>query len=283
MDVLRSREDGKGIVTSFNVAYVADALKDCMFGKNIIFKERLGSTNVFLKKLAQEGAAEGTVLIADEQTDGLGRMGRRWFSKRGENLLFSVLLRPMLSPNKVFILTMIFALAGTDALKEVSGLDAGIKWPNDIYLGQKKLAGVLTEFSVLKGRVQYLVLGMGLNVNWKPKAGETSGYATSSVFTETGERVSREELLGNLLGKLGVYYQGCIEDRKEKELLYKRWNEKSVILGKPVVIETGIERISGKAAEIDQDGALRVITAEGAERKILCGDVSVKVNFSQQR
>ncbi|MCG6880512.1 MAG: biotin--[acetyl-CoA-carboxylase] ligase [Deltaproteobacteria bacterium] len=261
---------------------MALALKDCMFGKNIIFKERLGSTNVFLKRLAQEGAAEGTVLIADEQTDGLGRMGRRWFSKRGENLLFSVLLRPMLSPKNVFILTMIFALAGTDALKEVSGLDAGIKWPNDIYLGQKKLGGVLTEFSVLKGSVQYLVLGMGLNINWKPKAEETSGYETSSVFVETGERVSREELLGNLLGKLTVYYQG-IEDRRERELLCKRWNEKSVILGKPVIIETGKERISGKAVEIDQDGALRIVTAEGAERKILCGDVSVKVNFSEQR
>ncbi|EFK06329.1 biotin--[acetyl-CoA-carboxylase] ligase [delta proteobacterium NaphS2] len=284
MEVLRSREEVKGILTSFNVAYVADALKNSMFGKNIIFEERLGSTNVFLKKIAQEeGAAEGTVVIADEQTDGLGRMGRRWFSKKGENLLFSVLLRPTLAPDNVFILTMIFALAGTDALKEVSGLDAGIKWPNDIYLGQKKLGGVLTEFSVLGESVQYLVLGMGLNVNWKPKEGETTGYMTSSVFSESGKRVSREELLVFLLGRLAVYYQGCMEDGKEKELLYKRWNKKSVVLGRPVVIETGKERIIGNAAEIDQDGALWVVTSEGEEKRILCGDVSVKVNNSDER
>ena len=270
-------------MTYFNVAYVANALKNSIFGKNIIFKERLGSTNVFLKKIAREGAAEGTVVIADEQTDGLGRMGRRWFSKRGENLLFSVLLRPTLAPDNVFILTMIFALAGTDALKDVSGLDAGIKWPNDIYLGRKKLGGVLTEFSVLGESVQYLVLGMGLNVNWKPKDAETTGYMTSSVFSETGKRVSREELLVVLLGRLAVYYQGCMEDGKEKELLYKRWNKKSVVLGRQVVIETGKERIIGNAAEIDQEGALRVVTSEGEEKRILCGDVSVKVNGSEER
>ena len=283
MEVLGAEEEVKESLRSFNVAYVADLLKDSIFGKNIIFKERLGSTNVFLKKIAQGGAAEGTVVIADEQTDGLGRMGRRWVSRKGENLLFSVLLRPTLAPNDVFILTMIFALAGTDALMDVTGLDAGIKWPNDIYLKQKKMGGVLTEFSVLKESVQYLVLGMGLNVNWKPKDGETLGYMTSSVFCETGKRVSREKILVALLRRLAVYYHGCMEDRKEKELLYKRWNEKSVVLGKPVVVETGRGRIIGKAAEIGQDGALRVVTSEGAEQRILCGDVSVKVNFSDRR
>ena len=282
MEVLRDREEVKVSPASFNVEYVADILKDSIFGKNVIFKERLGSTNVFLKKIAQEGAKEGTVVIANEQTDGFGRMGRRWFSKKGENLLFSVLLRPTLAPNNVFILTMIFALAATDALKDVSGLDAGIKWPNDIYLGEKKLGGVLTEFSVLKESVQYLVLGIGLNVNWKPKDEQTLGYMASSVFAETGKRVSREKLLVALLRRLAVYYQGCIADRKEKELFYKRWNEKSVVLGKPVVIETGSGRIIGKAAEIDQDGALLVVTSEGIEKRILCGDVSVKVNFSDQ-
>ena len=283
MEVLRDREEIKESPTSFNVEYIADILKDSIFGKNVIFKERLGSTNVFLKKIAQEGAEEGTVVIADEQTDGLGRMGRRWFSKKGENLLFSVLLRPTLAPNNVFILTMIFALAAADALKDVSGLDAGIKWPNDIYLGEKKLGGMLTEFSVLKESVQYLVLGIGLNVNWKPKNEQTLGYMASSVFAETGKRVSREKLLVALLRRLAVYYQGCIADRKEKEFFYKRWNEKSVVLGKQVVIETGSGRIIGKAAEIDQDGALRVVTSEGVEKRILCGDVSVKVNFKDQR
>ncbi len=108
----------------FNLNILERALKTCLFGKNIIYKDTIGSTNVFLKRLAQEGACEGTVVIADEQSAGLGRLGREWFSKKGENLLFSVLLRPPLPPSKLFVLTMIIALAGIDAVQDITGLNA---------------------------------------------------------------------------------------------------------------------------------------------------------------
>ena len=267
----------------FNPDILANALKSCLFGKNILFRETIGSTNVFLKRLAQEGVSEGTVVIADEQTAGLGRLGRKWFSKKGENLLFSVLLRPQLPPSKLFVLTMIFALAGIDAVNEISGLNAMIKWPNDIYIDGKKIGGILAEFSVVQGVVQHLVLGMGLNVNWNPEMEKTLLYPTSSIFAESRERVSREEIMVNLLKKLELSYYEVGRDMEHTERFYEKWNEKSLILGKTVVIETGKERIEGEAAGIDRNGALTLITAGGDRRKFLCGDVSVKMNLSEQR
>ncbi len=268
----------------FNTDILASALNPGLFGKNIIFRETIGSTNVFLKRLAQEGASEGTVVIADEQSAGLGRLGREWFSKKGENLLFSVLLRPQLPPSKLFVLTMIFALAGIDAVQDISGLNAMIKWPNDIYIGEKKLGGILAEFSVVQGVVQHLVLGMGLNVNWNPSTERTLLYPTSSIFVESQGKVSREEILVNLLKRLEVsYYEVGRDMERTEEGFYEKWNEKSLILGKTVVIETGKECIEGEAAGIDRDGALTLITANGDKRKFLCGDVSVKMNLSDQR
>ena len=267
----------------FNPDILARALKAGLFGKNIIFKDTIGSTNVFLKRLAEEGASEGTVVIADEQSAGLGRLGREWFSKKGENLLFSVLLRPRLPPSKLFVVTMIFALAGIDAIKETSGLNAMIKWPNDIYIDGKKIGGILAEFSVVQGVVQHLVLGMGLNVNWNPEMEKTLLYPTSSIFAETRERVSREEMLVNLLKQLAISYYEVERDMARTERFYEKWNEKSLILGKTVVIETGKERIEGEVAGIDRDGALTLITAGGVVRKFVCGDVSVKMNLSEKR
>ena len=268
---------------AFNPDILTSALKHSLFGKNIIFRDTIGSTNVFLKRLAQEGACEGTVVIADEQSAGLGRLGREWFSKKGENLLFSVLLRPPLPPSKLFVLTMIIALAGIDAVQDITGLNAMVKWPNDIYIGGKKLGGILSEFSVVQGVVQHLVLGMGLNVNWKPEMERTLLYPTSSIFAESHEKVSREKILINLLKRLEGSYYEVGRDMEHTEGFYKKWNEKSLILGKTVVIETGKERIEGEAAGIDWDGALTLITTGGVERKFLCGDVSVKMNVSEKR
>ena len=178
---------------------------------------------------------------------------------------------------------MIFALAGIDAIKETSGLNAMIKWPNDIYIDGKKIGGILAEFSVVQGVVQHLVLGMGLNVNWNPEMEKTLLYPTSSIFAETRERVSREEMLVNLLKQLAISYYEVERDMARTERFYEKWNEKSLILGKTVVIETGKERIEGEAAGIDRNGALTLITAGGDRRKFLCGDVSVKMNLSGQR
>ncbi len=264
----------------FNPASVSRALNKCIFGKNIIYRDIIGSTNVFLKKLAQEGALHGTVVIADEQNAGLGRLGRQWISKKRENLLFSVLLRPNLPPDRVFVLTMIFALACIEAVETLSGLRAMIKWPNDIYIGHKKLGGILTEFSITHKVVQYTVLGMGLNVNWNPSSEQILLYPSSSIFSETRKKISREELLALILRRFELFYHRAVGDMNDNVDFHQRWNERSAILGKQVVIETGNERIQGKAACIEQDGALTLITGDGAERKFFCGDVSLKMKVS---
>lgn len=264
----------------FKSGLLINLLKNSIFEENVIFRASIGSTNVFMKKLAQQGSPEGTVVIADEQSGGLGRMGRQWLSKKGENLLFSVLLRPELPPNRIFFLTMIFALAAIDAVQQMTGLNAMIKWPNDIYVGNKKLGGILTEFGVKNGVVQHIVMGMGLNVNWNPSMEETVMYPTSSIFLETHEMVSREHLLGNILKLLEKYYYEGKEDLNPSDIFYEKWKNRSAILGKPVAIETGKECVEGKAVRIDQDGALTIITEDGHREKIVCGDVSVKMRVS---
>ncbi len=261
----------------FDTELLEKTLERSFFGQNIVFRDTIGSTNVYLKELAQQGAVAGTVVIADDQSAGLGRLGRKWHSRKYENLLFSVLFRPEVSARRLFVLTMIFALAGVDAVDEISGLKAMIKWPNDIYIGDKKVGGILTEVAVLKGVVQQVVLGMGLNVNWNPTAEERVMYPTSSLLFESGKRISRETLLGNLLKRLETYYNRALGSKEGVSEFFNRWNEKSLILGRKVVIETGKERIEGKAAGIDLDGALTLIVPGGAKRKFLCGDVSVKV------
>jgi BirA family transcriptional regulator, biotin operon repressor / biotin---[acetyl-CoA-carboxylase] ligase len=265
----------------FKTEILLSLLKDSVFERNIIFMDTLGSTNVFIKKLAQNAYPEGTVVIADEQSAGLGRMGRQWFSKKGENLLFSVLLRPKLPPNRIFFLTMIFTLAGIDAIKQMNGLNAVIKWPNDIYMDNKKMGGILTELAVKNGIVQHCILGMGLNVNWNPSKELTVMYPTTSIYAETQETVRREHLLGKILRIFEKYYHEGIEDLNSFDRFYEKWINKSVILGKSVVIETGKEKFKGEAAHIDKHGALTLITEDGHKRKFLCGDVSVKMNFSE--
>ena len=167
-------------------------LSQSPLGKNIIFRDTLHSTNTLAKELAGEGAVHGTLVLAEEQTAGRGRMGRPWFSPKYKNLLVSLLLRPPTPAEEVFIFTMVLAIAAIDGMEKVCGLRVSIKWPNDLYAGRKKLGGILTEFSALGKRVEYVVLGLGLNVNWNPGDGEGMLYPATSVFYETGKKISRE-------------------------------------------------------------------------------------------
>ena len=267
---------GKQKSPAFNPRAVSDSLQNSVFGTNIIYQSVMTSTNSRLKRLADGGAPEGAVAIADEQSAGRGRMGRQWVSKKGKNLLFSVLLRPELPPHRLFVLTMIFALAGIDAVEAVSGLRAMIKWPNDIYIGRKKLGGILTEFAVTGKAVQYVVLGMGLNVNWNPPVEKEMLYPSSSIFAQTHKNTSREDLLIALLKAFKKYYHKVMFHQDGVDECYEKWNKRSMITQSRVVIETGQETLSGKAIGIDRDGALMLMGDDGQEKRILCGDVSVK-------
>jgi len=258
----------------FRPSALRKRLGTSIFAQNILYHKTINSTNMLAKELAAHEAPEGTVVLAEEQTEGRGRANRVWFSPAYENLYFTIVLRPCVRVDQVFVLTMVLALAASDAVKKEVGIRPMIKWPNDLYVGKKKMGGILTEFSVREKEVEYVILGLGLNVNWNPKEDESMLYPATSIFSETGMKASRSDLLIEILKSYERYYSnvkaGKIDD------IYKRWNELSMIKGRTVEIHSGREIVRGNVLKIDQNGALVIINNDGAEKTIQSGDVSVR-------
>jgi BirA family biotin operon repressor/biotin-[acetyl-CoA-carboxylase] ligase len=246
-----------------------------LFAQNLVFHRSLDSTNTLAKELAAQGAPEGTLVLAEEQSAGRGRMGRHWVSPGYANLLFSLLLRPRIHKDQVFVTTMILALATIKAVKSRTGLTSAIKWPNDIFVRGKKLGGILTEFSLRQEEIDYVVVGLGLNVNWSPHRTEEASRLATSILAETGSRISRNDLLVTLLRIFEPYYgevlSGQIDD------FYKTWNEASMIIGRNVEIVTPVEKTHGRALRIDRSGALIIEDDTGKEQRIISGEVSVTI------
>jgi len=250
-------------------------LSGSMFEGNVMVSQTVDSTNRALKRLASEGAPHGTVLVTEEQTAGRGRLDRKWTSSPGTNLLFSVLLRPEMKADQVFVLTMIMALAAVDGVKQACSLSARIKWPNDIYVDNRKLAGILTEFSVKNKKIVYVITGLGLNVNWCPEDRQGMRYPCTSILKRIGIKTDRTELLASILQNLDADYKKFFFEKKEA--LYKRWNSLSCITGKQVVINSNEQAIEGEVLKIDIDGSLIIKTSDNQEQKILCGDLSLSL------
>ena len=253
---------------------ISEKLGRSLFSTNIIFHETVKSTNSLAKDLGAQGAPEGTLVLAENQMAGRGRMGRKWISPGYLNLLFSILLRPAIPTDQVFVLTMILALATIDGVEDISGVSPMIKWPNDLYVDGKKLGGILTEFSVRGRRVEYVILGLGLNVNWNPEGEKEFLYPATSIFAETGRKISRIDLLTGILRLFEKYYSSVLAGKIED--FYKRWNELSMILGKEMEIEYDRKKIKGRAVRINRNGALIIKDKKGDEQRILSGDVSLR-------
>ena len=256
---------------------IINALKQSMFSGKLMFYDRVESTNDLAKAMALEGAENGTVIIAEEQTSGRGRMGRKWLSPPSSNLLFSLLLRPDLYTEKVFTLTMLLALSTVEAVETQTGVNAMIKWPNDIYVQDRKLAGILTEFSVTGNRLNHVVLGIGINVNWNPEEAIDSHmlYPATSLMREAGHTVSREFLLINILSAYETHYMDV--SRNGPARVQELWNKRSMLTGRNVSVEiSNNEVINGTAIGIDEKGALLVSDIKGQTHTILNGDVHIK-------
>jgi BirA family biotin operon repressor/biotin-[acetyl-CoA-carboxylase] ligase len=248
-------------------------LGSSLFARNIIYHKAINSTNTLAKELAAHGAPEGTLVLAEEQTEGRGRINRVWLSPACENLYFTIVLRPFIQPGQVFVFTMVLALAASDAVKKEIGIRPMIKWPNDLYVERKKLGGILTEFSVMGKAVEYVVIGLGLNVNWNPQEEKSMLYPATSIFAETGIRASRSDLLIEILKSYESYYRRVLAGQIDD--IYKKWNELSLIKGREVKIHSGRETVHGHVLKIDQNGALVIINDDGREEKIQSGDVSI--------
>jgi BirA family transcriptional regulator, biotin operon repressor / biotin---[acetyl-CoA-carboxylase] ligase len=258
-----------------NPDIIAGMLGSSIFSKNMVFRERLTSTNVLAKDLALKGAPEGTIVLTEEQTAGKGRMERRWLSPAYKNLLFSILLRPGLPVEKVFTLTMILGLAIIGEIKAKDRLDVMIKWPNDLCINQKKVGGILTEFSIRDKGLEYVILGLGLNVNWMPEKGDGLIYPATSIFAESGRMISRNSLFSGILKRFEGYYREVLSGKEGG--LYKRWDHLSAVIGRDVEIISQDKVITGKVLKIDRQGALILKDDNGEEKRILSGDVSLRM------
>jgi BirA family biotin operon repressor/biotin-[acetyl-CoA-carboxylase] ligase len=248
-------------------------LGESIFARHILFYPSVGSTNDLVREMAAGGVPEGALVVADEQRAGRGRRGKTWVSPAGANLLFSVLLRPRMTSQDLFMFTMVFALATLEGIGEVTGLTGGIKWPNDLFIGEKKVGGMLTECVFCGNKPACLVIGLGLNVNGKPVLHDERRYSTTCLFDETAVLVEREVLLARLLVRFEGYHREVIRGRGDD--LYRRWLGRSMILGRWVEVRENGEPVKGKAEHIERNGTLMLRDEDGRRRSIVCGDVSV--------
>lgn len=243
-------------------------------GKQIYFKKEMDSTNIQAKRLGEDNAEHGTVVVTEHQTAGRGRRGKNWVSPVGVNCYFSILLRPDVVVDRASIITLVSALALAKTIRQVTDLDTMIKWPNDVIANGKKLCGILTESSTDLEYINYVVVGIGINMNQSDFPKEICDMA-SSVFLETGAQVNRAELLGAFLNAFERYYEIFLET-EDLSRLVDEYNFLLVNRGKEVrIVEKNKERIL-TAVGIDKKGRLLVKDAAGKQETIISGEVSVR-------
>ena len=248
-------------------------------GQRLEVYEEIDSTNDRAVALARDGAPNGTVVLAELQTKGRGRLGRRWFAPPGTSLLLSVVLRPDLAARAAQRTTMICSLAAVEAIAEVGEtlpqggqFVAQVKWPNDILLSGKKVGGVLTELGLRGERLDYAVVGMGLNVNLDVSALPQVMTPATSIMAEVGQPVSRLDLLIALLERIETYAERLSAAWSPHEA----WRGYLATLGQHVRVNVGQEVIEGVAEDVDEDGALLVRTRTGELSRIVVGDVTLR-------
>jgi len=245
-------------------------------GHNIVHYFRTESTNDVALKLAAEGAAHGTVVVAEEQTAGRGRLGRAWYSEKSSGIYTSVILRPPLSPAAAPVLTLMAGVAAQQAISSTTGLAVDIRWPNDLLVNRKKVCGILTEMNAELDRLHSVVLGIGINVNHSQMPAELRAIA-SSLRMEAHRAVSRVQLLVALLRELERHYHLLLKDGNAA--ITERWAAASTFArGKRVRVVTADGETLATTAGLDPSGALRIRRDDGREESLVAGEVvEVKV------
>jgi BirA family biotin operon repressor/biotin-[acetyl-CoA-carboxylase] ligase len=237
-------------------------------GKKIYYFDSVSSTMDVAGQLGMKAAADGTLVLAESQAKGRGRLGRDWFSPKYKGIYLSLILRPKILPNQASVFTLLSAVSICEAIREAVGLEAQIKWPNDILIHNKKLGGILTELSAEMDEVRFIVIGIGLNVNNEKKA-LVSG--ATSLSEQKKETLSRLELLKEILRRIETNY--LIFQEKGNHQIIEKWRQHNVTLGKRVKVYCHREHIEGEAKDIDTDGGLLIRKDSGVIEKVMCGDV----------
>ena len=278
-EIAASPHQGYKLVSVPDVLHADDLLsrlpKVEVIGRDIQVFQETTSTNDVVERLARDGVPEGSVVFAETQTRGRGRLGRRWTSPAGKGLWFSVLLRPAMMPQAVTQITIAAATAIARAIRQKTALSPQIKWPNDILLGPRKVAGVLTELNAELDRVRYVILGVGLDVNLAPTdfPAELRPLATSLAI-EAGRQISRAEMAAALLEELDRDY-ARVRGQQFAELA-NEWEQQCDTVGCHVSIRLGDRIVAGRAEALDDDGALLVRTEHGHLERIIGGDVTLQ-------
>lgn len=279
------REEGYEIESASNRGYrliqapdqmtaaeLGSRLSGCPLGQNILYKEEIDSTNTEGKRQAEAGACHGTLIVSERQNQGKGRRGRAWTSPRGSGIWMSLLLRPKIKPENASGLTLVAALAVSRAVEQITGLEAGIKWPNDLVMNKKKICGILTEMSSEMDFVHYVIIGIGINVNMKGFPVELP-FATS-LRIEGGRKYVRAELASAVLFEFSKCYDSFLETENMEKLLLD-YNRRLVNKDCQVKVTNGAEEIEGIARGINGQGEL-LIEIDGRIQRILSGEVSVR-------
>lgn len=256
-----------------DIEKVKSKLSAKYLGKNLILLETVDSTNNYLKKLGAEGCENGTVVVTREQTAGKGRLGRVWLSEKDSCLMFSFLLRPQLSLAQITAITPLCGLALCKAVREYTGLQAMIKWPNDIIIGSKKLAGILTEISLQAQNVEYIVTGVGVNIVQAVFDEEIADKATS-IFLETGKKIDCNDFFAFIIN----YIEKELEENNFTltEKVIEEYSALCASVGRNVEFYRGNEKLSGTATGVDENGELVVKLADLSLCKVNSGEVTVQ-------
>lgn len=251
---------------------VREGLKTKILGCSILWFRRLTSTNYLAKELALKGAREGTVIVAETQTSGRGRLKRKWRSPEG-GLWISIILRPKAEPKHTPKLTLMASVAVVKTITQLFSLKAEIKWPNDVLINQKKVCGILTEATTKGNAVQFTILGIGINANFSLSSFPIGlRDSTTTLQEELKKEIELEALLLTLLEEIELYYG--LFTKEKFDVILKEWRNQASFLGSYVEVASDNEKFKGWAADIDNDGALIVKLRDQTVRKVTSGDIA---------
>jgi BirA family transcriptional regulator, biotin operon repressor / biotin---[acetyl-CoA-carboxylase] ligase len=257
-----------------SMARITDSMEGSSLGRSFRYYDEIESTNAEAKSLANSGAPEGTVVIAECQSAGRGRLGRRWTSPAGKGLLFSVVLRPSVPMSQAYLLTLVAAAAAAEGIEAAAAVRLQIKWPNDLFIGDRKVGGILMEVAGEQDEVEWVVVGIGVNVN--TEYGELPvalRRTATSLKMITGQPVDRSDLLCHLLVALEKHYADAVNKGFDGAL--SAFRARDYLLRRSVSVQTHEGQVTGQASGIDERGALLVEMGQRQIRRFHSGDVSL--------
>ena len=259
----------------YNKAAMEAALQTKKMGQPLYFYPETDTTNDRIRELALEGAPEGTLAVAEMQTAARGRRGRAWQAPAESGVWMSLLLRPDILPTQASVLTLLAGIALAEAIEDVTGMEAGIKWPNDILLNGKKLVGILTEMDCDMEQIHSVTVGMGINVNTKAFPQDLQEIATS-LYLESGREFDRAEIVGCVMKRFEGLYEEFLEKGGVFAPFQERYRAKCLNMGKEVRV-IGRETYLATALDITPEGELIVKRKDnGAEEVVFSGEVSIR-------